>query len=292
MSYDLIIIGAGPAGLAAAIYAARYKLKTLVLYKNVGGELALSPLVENYPGFKSITGLELATKMKDQAQSFGAELKEGEVIEINNFIVKTKENSYKAKSIILALGSERKHINVPGEKEFMGKGVAYCATCDAAFYRNKDVAIIGDGNSAITSAQLLTQYANKVYVVHASKQFRAEPFRLEQVKKNKKVEFICPAILKEIKGDKFVTSIITSKKEVKVQGVFIEVGSIPSTVLAKNIGVKLNKKKEIVVTLSQETNIPGIFAAGDTTCNIFKQATTAIGEGSLAAYSAYQYLQK
>jgi thioredoxin-disulfide reductase len=291
MKYDLIVVGAGPAGFSAAIYAARYNLKTLILYKDMGGLIATSPNIENYAGFKSLTGIELIDKMKEQAESLGVELKQEEVIEIKkDLTIKTLNNAYQSKAIVLALGSERRKLKIPGEQEFTGRGVAYCATCDAPFFKNKDVAVIGGGNASILAALLLTQYANKIYLIH-NKEFVAEPINLEKAKSNKKIEFI-EANTKAIKGKDFVSELVLDKKSLKVQGVFIEVGSIPQSSLAKKLKLKLNKKNEILVDETQVTNVKGIFAAGDITQNNFKQVATAVGEGAKAAYFAYQYIQK
>lgn len=292
--YDIIIIGAGPAGLSAAIYSARYKLKSLLLYDSFGGMIATAPNVENYPGFKSIQGIELTNKMKEQALSLGVDMKQEQVIEIKKgFTVKTTSAEYKTKSIILAMGSERRKLNIKGEKEFAGKGVAYCATCDAPFFKGKDVAVVGGGNAAFVSALLLSKYANHIYLIHRQKDFKAEPLRLKQLKSSRKISIITPAEIKEIKGKEFVSSIVLStNKELKVQGVFIEIGSIPSAYIPKKLGIKLNKKNEIIVNENQETNIKGVFAAGDMTSHAFKQIATAVGEGAEAAYSAYLYTQK
>lgn len=294
--YDLIIIGGGPAGLSAAIYAARYKLKTLVLTKIIGGEIINAHLVENYPGTKSASGLEMMRQWKDQATSFGAKVEEG--IEVES-VKKEKDiflinNKYKSKTILIATGMWRRKLNVKGEEEFIGKGISYCPTCDAAFFRDKTVAVIGGSDAAVLSALLLTQYAKKIYIIYRKDKLRAEPIRVEKVEKDQKIEIIYNSNITEIKGDKFVKSIILdNKKELELEGIFIEIGSVPSTALAKELNLKLDEESYIAVDCKQQTSEKGIYAAGDITnaCHKFKQVITAAAEGAIAAHSIYEYLK-
>jgi len=296
--YDAIIIGAGPAGLAAAIYAVRYNLKTLVIYHELGGAINNAHLIENYPGFKRISGTELIKKFNEQATSLGAKLKQGEVIDIKkgkgNFKITLKNSKEKleAKTIILALGTKRKKLNIKGEDKYIGKGVSYCATCDGPFYKNKTAAVMGGGNSAINAVEILSEIAKKVYLIHRRKEFRADPQRVDNAKKFKNVEIIIPAQIKEIKGDKIVRSVLLDTgKELELDGVFVECGGIPSASIAKLLKVKLDQKGYIITSQEQETNVKGIFAAGDVTNTKLKQLTTAVGQGALAAFSAYSYIK-
>ena len=296
--YDVIIIGAGAAGLAAAIYCARYKLKTLVVSKELGGVIIDAHKVENYPGFKEIPGIELMDKFQEHAKSFGVEVRQDEIIEISKkepFKVKTKKESCEAKALILAMGSERKRLDVHGEKEFRGKGISYCYTCDAPFSKDKTVAVLGGSDSAARAAQLCAEYAKKIYIIYRGDKMRAEPYLVEQLEKNPKVKFIYNTNVVEVKGDKLIKSVVlNSKKELKIELLFVEIGQVPNTALAKKLGVKLDEQGYIIVDESQKTNIGCIYAAGDITnaSNKFRQLTTAISEGSIAAESIYKLIKK
>lgn len=296
--YDIIIVGAGAAGLAAAIYAARYKLKTLVISKEIGGVVVDAHTVENYPGFKKISGLELMDKFHEQAKEFGVEVRQDEITDIKRnklFNVKTKKRECQAKTLILAMGSQRRRLEVPGEKNFRGKGISYCYTCDAPFSKNKTVAVIGGSDSAARAAQLCAEYAKKIYIIYRRDKMRAEPYLVELLEKNPKIEFIYNANVIEIKGNEKIKSVILdSKKELKLDMLFIEIGQIPNTELAKKLGVKLDEQGYIIVDTTQKTNIDCVYAAGDITnaSNKFRQLTTAISEGSIAAESIYKLIKK
>jgi thioredoxin reductase (NADPH) len=294
--YDVIVIGGGPAGLSASIYASRYMLNTLVLSKDNGGAITEAHIVENYPGFESISGIELTEKFKKQAKKLGVELKDEESIGIKkeegHFLV---NNKYKAKKVILAVGTERRKLNVPGEEEYMGKGVSYCATCDSPFYRDKVVGVVGGSNSAARAAQLLAEYAKKVYIIYRKEKIRAEPALCEQIDKNPKIEIISSTKVKEIKGDKFVNSVVFDSGEVfMLDGLFIEIGSVPAAAMPKELGVKLDDEGCIIVDEAMRTNVNGVYAAGDITTgsNKWRQVITACAEGGIAAASAYLDLQK
>ncbi len=295
--YDLIIIGAGPAGLTAGIYAQRYLLKSLILGKIPGGMIAEAHKVCNFPTQNNITGFELTQKMKNHLKELEGEIKLEEVTEIkkekDNFLVKTRKNKYWAKKIIFATGTEKRKLNIKGEKEFLGKGVSYCATCDAGFFKDKIVAVIGGSNSALTAALLLAEYVKKVYIIYRKKEFfRAEPAWRKSVEKQKNIEFKFNSKVIEINGkDKVEELILNNKKKLKVNGVFIEVGSIPIYSLSEKLKIK-NEKGYIIVDKEQKTNIKGIFAAGDVTNNKLKQVITACGEGAIAATTAYEELIK
>jgi thioredoxin reductase (NADPH) len=293
-----VIVGAGPAGLTAALYAARYKLKTVVLSKNLGGTIAESYKVENWPSIKSISGMGLIEKMKEQVTDLGVQIMLEEVIDIDkkkSFLVKTASSEYEAKSIILALGTQRRKLNIPGEKEFSGKGVSYCATCDAIFFKDKVVGVVGGSNAAAESAELLSEFAKKVYIIYRKEKIRAEPIITERVENNPKIEIITRTNVKEIKGDKFISRVIFDNgKEIELQGLFIEIGSDPCTRLPKKMGVNLDKEGYIKVDEGQGTNIEGAYAVGDVTTksNMLQQAITASAEGAVAAKSVYEYLKR
>ncbi|MEM5869651.1 MAG: thioredoxin-disulfide reductase [Candidatus Aenigmatarchaeota archaeon] len=305
-SYDVIIIGGGPAGLTAGIYSARRKLKTLIITMTVGGQVLLSKTVCNYPGFLNVSGINLVNRMKKQAERAGAEIILDEVKQIlpqeKEFLVKTETKEFLARALILAFGKKPRSLNVPGEKELIGKGVSYCATCDAPLFKNKNVAIVGGGNSALDAALLLSKFASKVFLIHRREEFRGFEAFVEEVKKKKNVELLMSSILTEIKGEQKVSSIVVKNlktgetKEIAVDGVFIEIGYDVDPSLVKGL-VKLDEYNQIVVDSNCRTFYPdsekirpGIFAAGDATNVIFKQIVVAAGEGAKAALAAYNYL--
>ena len=294
--HDLIVIGGGPAGLSAAIYAARYMLDTLLLVKDHGGAIAEAHLVENYPGYEGISGLELAEKFRKQAKKLGVEIKDEEAEGIKKekdyFIV---NNKHKAKKVILALGTSRRKLNIPGEDEFIGKGVSYCATCDAPFYRDKIVGVVGGSNSAARAAQHLAEFAKKVHIIYRKEKIRAEPKICSQIDKNPKIEIISSTQVKEVKGEKFVNSVVFDSGEVfMLDGLFIEIGSVPSGTLPKELGVKVDDNGYIIVDAAMNTNVKGVYAAGDITTgsNQWRQVITACAEGGIASASAYLDIKK
>ena len=291
--YDLIIIGAGPAGLTAGIYAARYKLKVMILSKEMGGLAATAHRICNFPSYEEIGGMELMKRMTHHAEKLGAEINYEtveEIIKKKNFIVKTNSKQYVAKKIIFAGGTERKKLNVRGEDEFYGKGVSYCATCDAAFFKNKIVAIVGGSDAALTAALLLSEYAEKVFIIYRQKEFsKAEPSWIELVKKEKKIKILFEEEIKEIFGSIKVEKVeLISGKELKLDGVFVEIGSAPNLDFLKSLKLKTDEKGYIIVNENQETNIHGFYAAGDITNNNLKQIITAGAGGAVAAYKIYQ----
>ena len=306
--YDFIVLGGGGTGLAAAMYSARLGLKTLVLGTShgtelpIGGVITTTNIVENYPGFSKISGYELAKKIKEHAENYDlVTMKEEKATEIkkskNYFIVKTNKDSYKTKTVLFATGTRWRKLEVPGSEEFQNKGVHYCALCDGILYKDKIVAVVGGSDSAIKDALLLSGYAKKVYIIYRGEEIRPEPINLEKVKKNKKIEIINKTNIKEIKGDKLVTSVILDKsykenKELKLNGVFIAIGHIIISELAESLKVELNEKKEIKINhMNSETNIKGVFAAGDVTDKPFKQLIIGVADGCTAAHSAYEYIQ-
>jgi len=300
MQYDTIIIGGGISALGAAIYCGRFQLKTLVIGEKIGGTIILTDDIANYPGFKKITGMDLFDRIKEHANDYDIEIQEKRVNKVENhktcFHVSTKEKTYKTKTIIFATGTEWRKLNIPGEKEFTNKGVHYCALCDGGIYKDKIIGIVGGSDSAAKEALLLAEYGKKVYIIYRKEKIRAEPINLERVEKNKKIEIINNTNITEIKGDRFVNSVILDKpykgsKEFKLDALFIEIGHIPISDLAKQIGVKTNKKGEIATKKeTMETNIKSIYACGDVADNKFKQAITGVAEGVIAAYNVYQYI--
>jgi len=307
--YDFLIIGAGGTGLASAMYAARLGLRTLVLGTSYGSELPIggvittTNLIENFPGFKKTTGLELTKKLEEQTRSYKlVTIKEEEALKVEKkkdcFFVKTNKETYQTKVILFATGTKWRKLNVLGSLKFERKGVNYCALCDAPLFRNKIVAVVGSGDSAVKEALLLTEYAKRVYLIVRGDKVHPEPINLERLKKNKKIVVITKTNITEIKGKNVLSSIVLdepyeSKKEINLDGVFIAIGHIPLSDLAKPVGVKLNEVGEIIINHeTAETNVRGIFAAGDVTDKRFKQLVTGVADGCSAAYYAYEYITK
>lgn len=297
--YDLIIIGAGPAGITAAVYAARKKLNLLVITKDIGGQAALSGDVENYTGYQFITGPELAAKFEEHMRKYDIGLKENEeAVEVKKTVdkisVKTNKGGYEARTAIIASGKKSRELNVPGEKEFKNKGLTYCATCDGPLFSGKDVAVIGAGNSALDATLQLVKIARHIYIINITSNLGGDAIMREKVEKNNLVTILNKAQVTEIVGDKMVTGIRIKKETgeelLRVQGIFVEIGLIPNSEFAK--GLDKNELGEIKVNFRNETSIPGIFAAGDVTDVTEKQIIIAAGEGSKAALSAFRYLSK
>lgn len=301
--YDLIIVGGGCAGYPSAVYASRFNLKTLVIAKEKGGLITTTHLVENYPGFISISGQELADKLEAHVKANNVEilndtvkniLKKGDLFEIETDI---SEKKFTTKTVILATGTKHRHLNIKGEQEFLGRGVSYCATCDGFFFKNKITSLIGGSDSAAKEAMVLAQNSSKVYMFIRS-YLKAEPINADRLRKIKNIEIIEGVNLKEIVGDlNGVTSIILDKKyneaeKFDTDGVFIAIGQLPQNNLARNLGVKLNEKGEIIIDRLSKTNIEGVFAAGDVTNSTWKQAIIGSAEGSIAGYSAFEYINK
>jgi thioredoxin reductase (NADPH) len=303
--FDVVIVGAGPAGLTAGIYCSRGRLKTAVLERNMaGGQIALTDLVENYPGFpEGISGFDLATKMKDQAVKFGAEIREIEsVSELRvdadgHHVIVTDREEIRARAVILAPGVEGRRSGIPGEAEFIGRGVSWCATCDGALYRGRTVAVIGGGDSAVEEGMFLTKFADKVYIVHRRDQLRAAPIAQERAFANDKVEFVWDSVPKRIDGAEMVEALEVENvktgegRALPVNGVFIYIGQIPNTTWLKGT-VALDDWGYILTDGLLRTELPGVFACGDARANPLKQIAMAIGEGALAAVQAERYLDE
>jgi len=297
--YDIAIIGGGVSGLGAGIYSARFNLKTIIFDKNYGGLIKNTHLVENYPGFTKLTGAQLAKNIEDHARSYKEiEFKNERAVEIEKkdyfFVIKTKADSYEVKTIIFAIGAEHRKLNVPGERDFMNRGVSYCAICEAPLFRDKIVGVVGGGDSAVKEALLLSEHARKVYLIVRGSELKAEPINIELIEKNDKIEVITNTNVTEIYGRDFVEGVKldTNQKELKLDGLFIEIGYDVKADIPKELGVKLNEKGEIVIDCVSRTNVEGIYAAGDCTNFPFKQAITGVAQGVSAAYSAYDYLKK
>jgi thioredoxin reductase (NADPH) len=300
--YDVIIVGAGPAGLAASIYASRFNLKNLVLGNALGGTLSEIFIIENYPGIKSTSGMDMAQIFQEQVKALGPEIKLEKVQEIepleNGFKVISDKNIYKSQAVILALGKTFCRLNIPGEKKFLGKGISYCATCDSAFFHNKIVAVVGGGNAAAQAALLLSQRSSKVYIIYRKEKMRAQDILIDRIKSNPKIKRIKSTNLLEIQRKEKVKKIILDRKyngsnELILDGVFIEIGAKPPSRLTQKIGIKIDKEGFIVINGKGQTNIKGIFAAGDVTTGSDKisQIVTATSEGAIAAISVYEYLK-
>lgn len=307
--YDFLIIGAGVTGLSAAMYGARLGLKTLCLGAShgpelpVGGVITTTNTVENYPGFIRLSGQELADKIKDHALSYDlVTVKEEKVISITkqakSFTIKTEESSYTGKALLFATGTKWRRLEVPGAVELENKGVAYCALCDSPLFKNKITAVVGGSDSAAKDALVLAEHASKVYIIYRKDKIRPEPINLKRIEQNKKIEIITNTNILEVKGTKKIESVMLDKsykgsKELKLDGLFVAIGHIVLSDLAKPLGVKLNDHGEIIIDhKTSETNVSGIYAAGDVADKPFKQAITGVAEGCTAAYSAYEYITK
>jgi len=301
---DLIIVGSGVAGMSASIYASRYKLEHLIFGDTPGGQGMLAGTVENYPGYVSLPGPELMQKFVEQVKHYGVEVNQANIkglakIEAG-FEVKTDKEKYQAKALILAMGANFRRLNIPGEEKLIGKGVSYCSTCDAPFFKDKIVAVIGGGDAAITGALHLASFASKVLIIHRRDEYRAEPAWVERLRQNKKIEEILSNEVTEIKGQEKVEVIVLKNpyqgsQEIKVDGVFVEIGQVPSSVLAGQLGVEVDEQGYIKVSPGMATNLPGVFAAGDLAAIEggihFRQFITAASDGARAAASVYQHLQ-
>jgi thioredoxin-disulfide reductase len=306
--YDTIIIGSGPAGMTAGIYASRRAMKTLIIGKELGGQVMWATEIENYPGFKTIKNYELISRMKEQVEALGVEIITDEVklikemdgipenTEEKYFILTTGKDEYMAKTIILAMGLEPRRLAIKGEVEFAGKGVSYCANCDGPFFKGKTVCVIGGGNSALDAAEVLSKIASKVYLIHRREEFRAFDELVNKVKETSNIEILYNSEVREISGEQRVEKIkifdnkANTESELAIDGLFIEIGRIAHTDLLEGL-VEKNELNQIKVDEKFRTSHTGIFAAGDVTVGEFKQITIACGQATIAALAAYQYLQ-
>ncbi|MBS7632277.1 thioredoxin-disulfide reductase [Candidatus Bathyarchaeota archaeon] len=301
---DLIIIGAGPAGLAAGIYATRSGLKTLVLEEKIaGGTIADAPLVENYPGLMKVTGLELAQKMAEHSKLAGVKIHEFEgatKLELKDEIktVKTGRAAYQTRTVVIASGSHYREIGVPGEREFRGRGVSYCGICDGPLFKDKRVLVVGGGNSALITTLYLSELAAEVKIAHRRDVFRAEEALVKALANRKNIEVLWSREVQAIQGEKTVNKVVfynkksEAKEELSVDGVFVQVGESPNSQLAKEAGVEVDEHGYIKVDMFQKTNIAGVYAAGDVTNHPVKQVGTAVGQGIAAALEAYAFVKR
>ncbi len=300
--YDLIIIGGGPAGITAGIYAARKKIKTLLITKDFFGQVVSTKEIENYPGFEEISGMELSQKFFKHLKKFEIDIKKEELVkrikkEGKKFRIQTdKNNHYQSRAVLMASGRDPRPLEVPGEKELIGKGVSYCEVCDGPLFKDKKVAVIGGGNAGFETALDLANYTTLIHILEISSKIRADELLQERIKYSKKIKVILNAKIKEIKGKEKVEAIVyldrISKKEfiIPIDGIFVQIGSIPATGFVKKL-VDFNKSDEIKIDpKTGQTKTPGLFAAGDVTDIKDKQIIVAAGEGAKAALSVYEYL--
>ncbi len=305
--YDIIIIGTGVTGWGAAMYAGRMQLKTLIIGDIPGGTIMLTDDVENYPGFKKLTGPELAQHIEDHAREYAIDVEETLVTDMSNdakkntFTITTKSGDhFKTKTVILATGTKPRKLGIPGEDAYFGKGVHTCALCDGAFYKDKIIGVVGGSDSAAKEALLLTQWGKKVYIIYRGEKIRPEPVnmtRIEKKIKEGKIEILNNTNVVEVKGEKYITTVVLDKpykgkKDFALDALFIEIGHIALSDLAKKIGVTLNKKGEVPIDRNAQTNVAGFYAAGDVGDTRFKQAITGVAEGVLAVYSAYTFINE
>lgn len=300
--YDVIIIGAGPAGLTAGIYAGRRALKTLILSLDVGGQIINTPDIENYPSQDLISGPDLAAKMFTQAQKFGAEIRIGQ--EVNSiersgltFVVKCNSDIYEAEAVVLAFGKTPRKLDIADSDKYLGKGLSYCATCDGPFFKGKNVAVVGGGNSALDAVNYLSSICEKVYLIHRRDQFRGDEVEVENLKKKSNVEFVLNSAPSGLVGAETLEAVKVKdvntgeEKEISVSGIFVEIGYEVRADFVKNL-VNVDGQNQIIMDQEGKTSAEGIFAAGDLTQTPFKQIVIACGQGAVAALSAYDYIQK
>lgn len=299
--YDIIVVGGGPGGLTAGMYGARSALKTLIIERYLpGGQVANTELIEDYPGFESISGQELATRMSEHAKKFGAEIISEDVSEIycekNDRIVVTDQEKYKALAVIIATGGQPRKLGVPGEEQFAGRGVSYCALCDGAFFKDQVIAVVGGGDAAVEEANFLTKYGSKIYIIHRRDELRAQKIIQERAFKNQKIEFVWDSVVEKIDGKQKVESLTLKNKKTKevsqleVGAVFIFVGFVPNSGLVRE-KLNLNPNGYILTNDRMETNIPGIYAIGDVRAQLCRQVTNAVGDGTTAAVAADKYIE-
>lgn len=299
--YDILIIGSGPAGLSAAVYALRAELKTIVLERDSmsGGQVLNTDEVDNYLGLPKMNGFDLGTKFEEHAKQMGMKAISAEVVRIekqdNIWVVVTEEESYQTKTVLLATGTRHRKLEIPGEEKLSGKGVSYCATCDGAFFRNKEVAVVGGGDVAVEDALYLSRICKKVYVVHRRELFRAAPSLVRRMKEVENIELILGFIPEQICGEVVVEKLIIKekegekKKELSVSGVFVAIGTVPESELYQGI-VPLDKTGYVIAGEDGKTQIPGIFAAGDIRTKRFRQIVTAVADGANAIHAIEEYL--
>ncbi|MCP4631282.1 MAG: thioredoxin-disulfide reductase [candidate division Zixibacteria bacterium] len=301
--YDIVIVGGGPGGLTAGLYGARANRKTILIEKYMpGGQIANTEEIEDYPGFEHISGADLAMKMADHAKSFGLEVISDEVKEVYvegdyRKVVCASGDIYKARTIIISTGGSPHHLNVPGEEEFTGRGVSYCAICDGAFFKDQIMAVIGGGDAAVEEAMFLTKFASKVIIVHRRDELRAQKVIQERAFKNDKIEFIWDSVVETVNGDEKVNSITLNnvktngKSNIDVGAVFVFIGFVPNSNITRE-SLKKDEGGYILTDFKMETSIPGIYACGDVRSQLVRQITNAVGDGTTAAVAAEKYMEE
>jgi thioredoxin reductase (NADPH) len=300
--WDVIIVGGGPAGYTAALYCGRYRLKTLVITKDIGGTLNDANIIDDYPGLENFKGSEMGRLFKKHAEKYGAKTLLESVVRIEKLpderfkVLTNLGKEFIAKVVIIATGSQRKKLDVPGENL---KGVSYCAECDAPLFKDKIVGVVGGGNSAFHDAQVLAQHAKEVYIIHRRDEFRADPVEVEEAKKNPKIKFLLNKVVKEIKGTEKVEEVVLQDTKtgeissIKLDGLFIAIGLVPLSEIVKSLNVNMDGSGHIVIDQCGKTNVKGLLAAGDVTtqiCNL-RQVITSAAQGTVAAYSAFMYIK-
>ena len=299
--FDTIIIGSGPTGMTAAIYASRRMMKTLVISKNIGGQVIWASDIKNYPGIEFVGGVDLINKMRQQVKDLGVDIKIDEVKKISknndgSFLVEAGKNNYSAKTIIIAMGLAPKQLNLDKENELTGRGISYCANCDGPLFKGKNVAVVGGGNAALDAAEVMSKIAGKVYLIYRKSEFKAFESLISAVKDKSNVEIILNSEISEIMGSekleklKIINNVSQISRELEINGLFVEIGHEPKTELVAGLAER-DTLGQVVVDLSGKTSCNGIFAAGDVTQSEFKQIVIGCGQGAIAALSAYKYLQ-
>jgi len=302
-TYEMIILGGGPAGLTAGLYASRARLNTLLIENGLfGGQMTTTETIDNYPGFpEGVTGEELSRLMEEQAKRFGMETVNEEVVEVKlegaQKLVRTTESSYTCKALIICTGTEYRKLGVPGEKEFAGKGVSYCATCDGAFFKDSQIVVVGGGDSALTEALFLTKFVKELTIIHRRDALRGTKIYQEKAMANPKIKFLWNSVVQEIKGDDVVRAVVVKNvktgqvKEFPTDGAFLFVGLLPRTQFLKGL-VQLDEAGYIITNDHCETSVKGIFAAGDCRKKLLRQIATSVGDGATAAFAAEKYLEE
>ncbi|MHA1821832.1 MAG: NAD(P)/FAD-dependent oxidoreductase [Promethearchaeota archaeon] len=295
--YDVVIIGTGPAGISAAIYTQRYELRTLLIGLSYGGAIARTHVIENYPGYASISGLQLVEKFRENLNNLGVELIDDNVKKISKIddnwyqVEMDYEGTAKTRAIIFATGAQERKLGVPGEEEFQGRGVSYCATCDGPFYKGKILAVVGGSDSAAKEALYLSDLAEKVIIIYRGEKIHPEPINLRRIEAAKNIEIINKTLVEEILGDDKVNAVkLNNGQTLEISAIFIEIGADPRSQMAHSLGVEVDEKGYIKVDEQMKTNVPGLFAAGDVVNRREKQVVVAAGHGAIAAFSVKDYI--
>ena len=294
--YDLIIIGSGPAGLSAALYAGRYKLKTLVIGAVPGGLMINTDLIENYPGFLKLSGIELTMKLQEQVQAQGIELKMEKVTKLQKskagFQVKTDRETFESRTLIIATGGQHRHLKLDREQEFENHGISYCANCDAPLYKGKTVGVIGGSDTAVRYTLLASEYAQTVHLFYRKEVLRAEPSLLKALENKPNIQIRLNVTVDALHGEQNLSAVsLNTGEKIELQGLFVAIGQVPESELAQDLQVTRDEQGFIVIDRASKTNVKGVYAAGDVTNSPWKQIIIGNAEGAFAAFSAYEYLK-